>query len=75
MVQVRGIRQGARDWCTGMTLRDGMGRKVGRGSGWGTHVHPWLTHVNVWQKPPQYCKGFGKEELPPIKINKILKRN
>ena len=21
------------------------------GSGWGTHVHPWLTHVDVWQKP------------------------
>ena len=20
-----------------------------------THVHPWLIHVNVWQKPPQYC--------------------
>ena len=19
------------------------------GSGWGTHVHPWLIHVNVWQ--------------------------
>ena len=53
---------------------DGEGRLEG-GSGWGTHVHPWLTHVNVWQKPPQYCKGFGKEELPPIKINKILKRN
>ena len=52
---------------------DGEGRCEG-GSGWGTHVHPWLTHVNVWQKP-QYCKGFGKEELPPIKINKILKRN
>ena len=26
------------------------------GPGWGTHVHPWLLHVNVWQKPPQYCK-------------------
>ena len=26
------------------------------GSGWGTHVHPWLIYVNVWQKPPQYCK-------------------
>ena len=26
------------------------------GSGWGIHVHPWLIHVNVWQKPPQYCK-------------------
>ena len=21
-----------------------------------THVHPWLTHVDVWQKPTQYCK-------------------
>ena len=21
-----------------------------------TRVHPWLIHVNVWQKPPQYCK-------------------
>ena len=19
-------------------------------------VHPWLIYVNVWQKPPQYCK-------------------
>ena len=26
------------------------------GSGWGTHVYPWLIHVNVWQKPLQYCK-------------------
>jgi len=25
------------------------GREVGGGSGWGTHVHPWLIHVNVWQ--------------------------
>ena len=22
----------------------------------GTHVHPRLIHVNVWQKPSQYCK-------------------
>ena len=33
-----------------------QGRDVGGGSEWGTHVHPWLIHVNVWQKPPQYCK-------------------
>ena len=26
------------------------------GSGWGTYVHPWLIHVNVGQKPPQYGK-------------------
>ena len=23
------VRQGAQGWCTGMTLRDGMGREVG----------------------------------------------
>ena len=22
----------------------------------GAHAHSWLIHVNVWQKPPQYCK-------------------
>ena len=33
-----------------------MGREVEGGSGWGTHVHPRLIHVNVWQKPLQYCK-------------------
>ena len=21
-----------------------------------TYVHPWVIHVSVWQKPPQYCK-------------------
>ena len=29
--------------------KDGVGREVGVGSGWGTHVLPWLIHVNVWQ--------------------------
>ena len=24
--------------------------------GWGTYVHSWLIHVNVWQKPLQYYK-------------------
>ena len=36
----------------------GMGwgaRQEGR-SEWGAHVHPWLIHVNVWQKPLQYRK-------------------
>ena len=34
---------------------DGEGGTRG-GSGSGTHVHPWLIHVDVWQKPLQYCK-------------------
>ena len=36
-------------WCSGMTQRDGMGREVGGGSGWGTSVYPWQIHVDVWQ--------------------------
>ena len=57
----------AQGWCTGKTQRDGMGRETGEGSGWGTHVNPWLIHVNVWQKPLQYCKVIS---LQLIKINK-----
>ena len=34
----------------------GWGGRWEGGSGWGTHVNPWLIHVNVWQKPLQYCK-------------------
>ena len=36
------------------------------GSGWGIYVNPWLIHVNVWQKPLQYCKVIS---LQLIKIN------
>ena len=43
------MRQGARGWCTGMTQRDGMGKEVRGGSGWGTNVHPWGIHVKVWE--------------------------
>ena len=46
----------------------GMGWRGRReeGSGWGTHVNPWLIRVNVWQKPLQYCKVIS---LQLIKIN------
>ena len=32
---------------------EGGGRGVQDGE---THVHPWVIHVDVWQKPPQDCK-------------------
>ena len=52
-----------------------------RGMGWGgrweggirmgrAHVNPWLIHVNVWQKPLQYCKVIT---LQLIKINEKTK--
>ena len=40
------------------------------GLGWGTHVNPWLIHVNVWQKPLQYYKVIS---LQLIKINEKKK--
>ena len=38
---------------------------VGKGSRRGfqdgeTHVHPWVIHVDVRQKPPQYCKEINE---------------
>ena len=53
-------------WCTGMTHRDVMGREVGGASEWGTHVNPWLIHVNVWQKPLQYCKVISLQLMKII---------
>ena len=47
------MRQGAQGRCPGMTQRDGMGREVGGGVQDGEHMY---THINVWQKPLQYCK-------------------
>ena len=52
------MRQGAWGWCTGMTLRDGMGREVGGWFRMGNTCTPMacMIHVNVWQNPLQYCK-------------------
>ena len=60
MRQVLGA--GALGWPRGM----GWGRRWEGGSGWRTHVNPWLIHVNVWQKTLQYCKVIS---LQLIKIN------
>ena len=56
----------AQSWCTGKTQRDGMGREAEGGSGWGSHVNPWLIQVNLWQKPLQCYKVIS---LQLIKIN------
>ena len=47
----------------------GGGRWEG-GSGWGTHVNPWLIHVNVWQKPLQYCKVISLQLIKIIGVKK-----
>ena len=69
LVQVRCMKQGTQSWCTGTTLRDGMRRELrGVVQDGGIHVHPWLIHVNVWQKPLQYCKVISLL----LKLNKLF---
>ena len=40
------------------------------GSGWGIHVYPRLIHVNVWQKPLQYCKVISLHLIKKNNNNK-----
>ena len=60
------MRQVLRAGALGRPRGMGWGGRWERGSGWGTHVNPWPIHVNVWQKPLQYCKVIS---LQLIKIN------
>ena len=64
------MRQGAQGWSTGMTLRDGMGREVGRGFRMGdtctpmfivamftiprTQKQPRCPSANEWIRKPWY---------------------
>ena len=60
------MRQVLMAGALGRPRRMGWGMRREGGSGWGTHVNPWLTQVNVWQKPLQYCRVIS---LQLIKIN------
>ena len=67
------MRQVLRAGALGRSRGMGWGGRWEGGSGWGTHVNPWLIHVNVWQKKKktlQYCKVIS---LQLIKINEINK--
>ena len=69
----RQSRLDAWDKCSGLVHwedPEGWGGRWEGGFGWGTHVNLWLIHVNVWQKPLQYCKVIS---LQLIKINEKIK--
>ena len=65
------MRQVLRAGALGRTRGIGWRGRWEGGSGWGTHVNPWLIHVNVWQKPLQYCKVISPQL---IKINEKRKK-
>ena len=60
------MRQVLRAGALGRPRGMGWGGRREGGLGWGTHVNPWLIHVNAWQKPLHYCKVIS---LQLIKIN------
>ena len=45
-----------------------MKKKGQKGHMRGTYVYVWLTHIDVWQKPTQYCRAIIRQ----LKINKIF---
>ena len=47
---------------------EGWERVEGDSRGRGICVYLWLTHVDVWQKPKQYCKPT----ILQLKINKYF---
>ena len=74
------IRSPAQVGCMRQVLRPGaLGRPRGIGwrgrwewgSGGGTHVTPWLIHVNIWQNPLKCCEVIS---LQLIKINEKKKK-
>ena len=50
------MRQGLGTGALGRPRVKGWGGRREGGSGCEIRVNPWLIHVNVWQKPLQYCK-------------------
>ena len=64
--QVGCMRQVLRAGALGRPRGLGWGGGLEGGSRWGTHVNLWLIHINVWEKPLQYCKVIS---LQLIKIN------
>ena len=43
--------------CSGLVYwHDPEGWNGEGGSGWGTHVHPWQIHVNLWQNQYNFVK-------------------
>ena len=67
----RVLMAGALGWPCGMR----WGGMWEGGSEWGTHVHPWPIHVNVWQKPLQYCKVISLQLKQISFLKKLKKKN
>ena len=62
LVYVQCRIQDAWGWCTGMTQRNYMGRKVGGGFRIGNSCTPMADSCQCMAKPIQYCKVKKKKK-------------
>ena len=67
------LRQGAQGWCTGMTLRDEMGREMGGGFRMGNTCTPVADPCQCMAKPLQYCKVISLQMKEKKKKTIIFK--
>ena len=70
------MRQVFRAGALGRPKGMGWGGRWEGASGWGNvnvnvNVNPWLIHVNVWQKPLQYCKVISPTNKNKWKKKKV----
>ena len=62
---------GSSHWCSVTTQRDGMAWEVGKRFRMeGTYVYLSMIHINIWQKPTQYCKAI----ILQLKIDQFSKK-
>ena len=65
--QVGCMRQALRPGALGKPRGIGWRGRWEGGSGWGTHVNPWLIHFSVWQNRLLYCKVISLQIIKKIK--------
>ena len=79
--QVGCMRQALRPGALGRPRGIGWRGRWEGGSGWGTHVNPWLIHFNVWQNPLQKNQTKPKQttttkkQKPRKLFYKVFKRH
>ena len=70
--QVECLRQALGPGALGRPRGMGWRGRWEGGSGWGTHVNPWLIHFNVWQNSLQYCKVISLQLIKRKKKNETI---
>ena len=55
--------------CDNLEGGDGVGGGRDLQERWDIYIYLWLIHVDIWQKPTQYCKAI----IFQLKINSIFK--